>query len=346
MTSLRLLLIGLFSVLLSACPTKQVDNSPVSHFRRVPHKNLQISNRIDLESLDTYRPFSIKKDSHRYFVFDYARSNIFKIIDRSTLQVRQGVNYGNGPGELIYPTSFIKEKTGMTVYEINTMKRYLIMEDSDSALYIIDFQDIGVEAVSLPDFHGSYMAAKSWKGDSWIKYYKDGIEIDSYGFPDFPETRDMETSVLVDAYKSGQHRFKPDGTRLAVVIDNGCALAIYDCDEKGINERILLNYFPPIFVRTKSDYSPTAVSMKCRTGFVGLECTDSFVYTLYAGKIVGDDVNKAWHGSHVFVYDWDGNPVAHYELEKELFAFGVDEKEGLLYGIGYDPEGCILEYKF
>ena len=342
---MRILLSGIFCVLLSSCSTKQVDNSPISHFGRVPTKNLEVSNKIDLESFGTYRPFYIKKDGDSYFIFDYSRTSQFKVLNRSTLKYKQGVDYGNGPGELIAPAPFVRESEGMTTYEINKNKRYLIVEDSDSTLHVEEYQDVGVESIISPAFHDNYMAAKSFRGESWIKYYMDDKEICSYGFPDFTETRYLTTSELTDVFRSGNQQFKPDGTKLAVTISNGCVLAIFDCDGNTIKERALWKYFPPVFVKTSEDYTPTAVSMKCRTGFAGLECTDSFVYTLYAGKIVGDDVNKAWHGSHVFVYDWDGNPVAHYELEKELFAFGIDEKEELLYGIGYDPEGCILEYK-
>ena len=331
--------------ILSTCSREQVDNSPVSHFGEKPSTPLLVSKKINLEDYETYRPFYIKKDGDCYYIFDYARINQFKVLNRSTLTYKQGVNYGNGPGELIAPASFVKEDEGITTFEINKNKRYLIVEDSDSTLHVEEYQNIDVESIISPAFHNNYMAAKGLRGESWIRYYKNGYEIDSYGFPDFTETRDLTTAEKIDVFRSGNQQFKPNGTKLAVTISNGCVLAIFDCNGKALKERVMWNYFPPVFVKTSGDYTPTAVSMKCKTGFVGLECTDDFVYVLYAGKIVGNDIATAWRGSHVFVYDWDGNPVVHYKLEKELFSFGIDEQKGLLYGIGYDPEGCILEYK-
>ena len=107
----------------------------------------------------------------------------------------------------------------------------------------------------------------------------------------------------------------------------------------------MIEYFPPEFVKADYKYSKTIQAENNKTGFLDLSCSNDYVYALYAGKVLGDDIFTAYYGDHVFVYDWNGNPVRHYKLEKELFMFGVDEEKGILYGIGNDPEGCILEYK-
>lgn len=48
---------------------------------------------------------------------------------------------------------------------------------------------------------------------------------------------------------------------------------------------------------------------------------------------------------HVLIYDWDGKPIKHLMLEKPIYGnLNYDSETHILYGIGYDPEGMILEY--
>jgi hypothetical protein len=85
---------------------------------------------------------------------------------------------------------------------------------------------------------------------------------------------------------------------------------------------------------------------KCLFGFVDVACTEDYVYTIYAGKNAEEHGSTdAFQGSHLLVYDWDGNPVRQYLLEKPLRSLGYDEASKTIYGISYDPEGVLIEYK-
>jgi hypothetical protein len=80
--------------------------------------------------------------------------------------------------------------------------------------------------------------------------------------------------------------------------------------------------------------------------FCEIVATNQYVYTIYAGKTREEHgLTDTFQGSHLLVYDWDGNPVRQYLLEKALYAMGYDEASKTIYGISYDPEGVLIEYK-
>jgi hypothetical protein len=81
-------------------------------------------------------------------------------------------------------------------------------------------------------------------------------------------------------------------------------------------------------------------------GIIALAVTNEYVFAIYSGKNVEDNGEPdAYQGSHLLIYDWDGNPVRQYLLEKPLYAMGYDAAGNTVYGISYDPEGVLIEYK-
>lgn len=70
-----------------------------------------------------------------------------------------------------------------------------------------------------------------------------------------------------------------------------------------------------------------------------------FFYVLYSGKIF-DRENVDYLSEWILVFDWDGNPVARYKLDKPIFAFSVDTKNRIMYGISDRPEFHIVKYNF
>ena len=327
-----------------ACSTEQAIKDPIEHFSQIREIPLSVYNKVELESYGIYRPWECIRTNEKYYVLEDKRSNVFSSINSITGSFYQGVNIGSGPGEVLLPERFILEGEDVTFYD-TTMKRYKLVENKDSTLSVEVFKDIGIEAISYPTFHGDKMLTKGWFDDAWLHYYIGKNIIDAIEFPSFPETDGLSGIEKMSVFKNGQQKFSPDGNKAAVTISSGCVLAIYNCTDDGLDEVAMLKYFPPKFVAIDYEYQPLATSQSCKIGFVDVCCTNQFIYALYSGKILGDDLFTSHYGGHVFVYDWEGMPVKHYKLERDLFTIEIDEDDGILYGTGNDPEGCILEYK-
>jgi hypothetical protein len=340
---LLLILALLFSLL--ACSPEQVPNDPIDHFKSIKIKNLKISNKIDLEEYEVYKPWEVKKANGSYYLFDDAKTNIFTVLNPVTGYYKHGVNIGDGPDELLFPRLEVSNSKVM-IFDTHRLKRYILVDEPNLDLRVEPVQDIGVEALIRPTFFGDRMAAKGRGGTSWLRYYVDNVLRDSTYFPHFKETDYLSDLDKVEVFLNGTQKFKPDGSKLVVSLMDGCALAIYSCDEEGLNNRVMLEYFPPVFF--KEDYSDKVVigiTTKCKLGFLEISCTNDYIFALYSGRVLNDGIFDAYRGNQVLVYDWDGKPVKHYQLETDLVSFDVDAESGILYGIGYDPEACIFEYK-
>ena len=338
--------VALYLVMFSfmACSSDQAIKDPIEHFSHTKKIPISVYNNIELESYGIYRPWECVKTNGKYYVLEEKKGNVFSSINPITGSFYQGVNIGNGPGEVLLPERFMLEGKEVTFYD-TTKKRYKLVENKDSTLSVEVFKDIDIESISYPTFHGEKILSKGWFVDAWLHYYIGKDEIDTIDFPSFPETDGLNGLEKMSVFKNGQQKFSPDGNKAVATISSGCALAIFDCTDDGLDEVAMLNYFPPEFVAIEYEYHPLTISRNCKIGFVDVCCTNQFIYALYSGKIFGDDIFTSHYGGYVFVYDWKGNPVNYYKLEKDLFSIEIDEQNGILYGIGNDPEGCILEYK-
>lgn len=78
-----------------------------------------------------------------------------------------------------------------------------------------------------------------------------------------------------------------------------------------------------------------------RTFFCDLEVSKDFVFALYMDQ----DYNVSYElpkKMTVFVFDWDLNPVATYEVDEYILDIAVDPKQKKLYGVSEDD--MVFEY--
>lgn len=344
---MKIKVFSLACILLVACSCEQATyDNPIKHFSKVRSEKLIHTKRVDLETYGVYRPWDVVKKGDSYYVYDYSsRDKSFCQINQNSGIFRSGVSIGSGPGELQMIERLLVEGDEVTVYDGVHRKRYRIIENVDSILKVEEYKNVEVDLISYPTFWGERMATKGFTGENWIRLYNGNKEVGTGRFPYFPETNRLSSQEKVSVFRNGQQKFSPDGSKLAVCISNGCAIAMYDCNDVSLEERMMWEYFPPVFSLANYEYQKTALSLKSKAGFLDVACTNEYVFALYSGKTLSDGLSTAYYGNHVFVYDWDGFPCKHYVLDKELFVFNIDIENNILYGVSNDPEGCILEYK-
>jgi hypothetical protein len=72
--------------------------------------------------------------------------------------------------------------------------------------------------------------------------------------------------------------------------------------------------------------------------------TNNYLYALCKNKKRNESLPE--DNTELQVWDWDGNPVALYNLDKYLFCFTIDEKENVLYGVNRDEENEDKIFKY
>jgi catabolite regulation protein CreA len=83
------------------------------------------------------------------------------------------------------------------------------------------------------------------------------------------------------------------------------------------------------------------------THYWGISANDKYVYMLYSGRTpmqVGSDNNKRNYYIHVEKYDWNGQPIAKYKLDRWGY-FTVDEKNNILYLVSTNDDSSFFKYQ-
>ena len=82
------------------------------------------------------------------------------------------------------------------------------------------------------------------------------------------------------------------------------------------------------------------------TLYWGISTNDTYVYILYSGRTpvqVWNDNNKGNYYIHVEKYDWNGQPIAKYRLDRWGY-FVVDEKGNTLYLVSTNDDSSFFKY--
>ena len=91
------------------------------------------------------------------------------------------------------------------------------------------------------------------------------------------------------------------------------------------------HYHYPKFKANTSVGSAITFDIEDMVGITGLISDDKYVYVLYSDKTFKHDKEAAYNASHLLVYDWEGNPIKHYHLNKDLYA--ISKSGDVLYGL-------------
>lgn len=69
-------------------------------------------------------------------------------------------------------------------------------------------------------------------------------------------------------------------------------------------------------------------SKEAITGYIDLCCTSEYVYALHSSKKLYENWRKS---TDILVYDWKGNPIKKYTLDKEAYHIAVNERLKRIY---------------
>lgn len=349
--SIQLVVLLLMMTVISSCSS--VGNGdyqdPLNHFLHVKAKDLKVDMTVNLEDYNIFKPHQLLKHEGIFFIKDGAKRGCIKTFNPETKEVNTIVQQGEGPDEMISIDDIQILDNDVVAFDHSRQKLYKVYDGKSKQKDFHELRELKLDGRAyITDFKGDGLVASGIFPDAWICCYdSDGLTA-KIPHPVFDESEGLSSIEKSILFLSTHVALKPDSSRFAYATQNGGIIGIY---KKEANDSwcdvVQYAYYFPKFVKTEYSSSPIAFDREGKTGFCGLCCTNQFIYTIYSGRTIAEEglSQNAFLCQHVLVYDWDGNPVKHYLLEKPLFQFGVDEDAGIIYGTGYDPEGCILEYK-
>ena len=118
-----------------------------------------------------------------------------------------------------------------------------------------------------------------------------------------------------------------------------CIVLLY----QRVPEKARKIYYPPLISASKDDRAVSpSYDPENRRGFCGVGSDNTRIYLLYSGKKSGESSSPSYQCGHLLVYDWEGNPVVHYELTAEVNSVCIEGRS--IYGVSSHPSGRLYRY--
>ena len=272
-------------------------------------------------------------------------------VDLRDMNVTEKIIVGSGPNEVSnYEFILGNNENTISYMDLNKIDVYSFNLDSlrnnptteQKWLYRVPKKNgIFLLHMALETGRYVYFTGVYLEGEHWIyRYDKQTQELRSFGdFPAYEElanaenmTKSMVFSAMVKA---------SNGKRLA--LGHYGTLDFYDIDENGELKvfREHHYYLPDITIYPNGTF---AYNTKAKRGFCyGYTYDERYLYLLYTDRTYKEfKENPDMDYEYLFVYDWNGNFVKHYSLEKPLYDLAIDGTT--LYGLSREVEPIVYIY--
>jgi hypothetical protein len=132
---------------------------------------------------------------------------------------------------------------------------------------------------------------------------------------------------------------KPDLSKIAFASYIGGRLEIYDISNirDSVYSVCTKNFTP--YTHYVNTNGSIAWGDKTFMGFEDIYSTDNYIYAIYNG-CVGSDYET--YPNKISVFNWQGEPILQYQLDKSIRAITVDEPNDIIYAVYYDENDTGL----
>jgi hypothetical protein len=312
----------------------------------------EVSYNIDSEELA--RVEAIQCNDSSLIVHDYHSGEIFSLFNLETAQYcgRFGQT-GQGPGELlpgcvgvlfndIFCVSFRPANGFIAKYNVDVLRLDIHSKYSLLSKYNIPnsfFSQICMVSDSVFLGAGVYNSVFQYTlFDNRNHVLNYAVEIYNARYFDFDDS---------NKYLSNQGRLKkhPGKNQFVYSLKNSANIDFFEVtDENKINAIKCLRQKNPVYKPFRQGESSMVIPDRdCIIGYIDVAACDSFVYALYTDK----KVTGQYCSDVVLVYDWEGNPVKKYKLNREAYYIAVSETHNRLYAAIRNGDGGwnITSYK-
>ena len=267
-------------------------------------------------------------------------AKVFQFLDYKRQEVKDYGDWGQGPDELLFPSSLFASGNGaMSFWDVNR-RRYSTMQkvEGDTVIRLshrFDGRDSLFHFEVLPIAGGQFVAAGIYKEHRLTLLNRDGSFNKGIGQCPFRDEEESRVSGMIrsEIYQ-GKLAASPSGSKLAYALLHADMLSFYEVAEDGEvqlkSEHI--NSYPDY------QYNNAVVSASSPVFYLDVCATERYVYVFYSGRNYKDDQEKAFMGRTVKVYDWNGKPVKNMHLDVDIKVMCVSSDDKNLYAIAYRPD--------
>ncbi len=183
-----------------------------------------------------------------------------------------------------------------------------------------------------------YLVAGNIKGKRFgLIDGKSGLVSSDINFPSEDE-KTLENNHPELAYQLDM-TVKPDKSKFAFITYQSGNLSIFNIENNNFKLSKELKYYNPDYKWAYQGGFISAIkNPKTKTGYLSIDCSDKYIYTLYSDSPVKKTMFTA---DLVLVYDWEGNPVKKIHLNKRVKYICVDKDDKTIYAIAKESPRLI-----
>ena len=78
--------------------------------------------------------------------------------------------------------------------------------------------------------------------------------------------------------------------------------------------------------------------------YMHLDVSEERIFALYTNKSVEEYVKNTFVGEYLLVFDWNGNPIKKFKLDKPIGCFSYDKRDNSIYGIALEDNIKLVKY--
>lgn len=350
------------SLLQSSCgPKSKLSENETDTYRinEIEFSDFQINrnlngNKLNLKKL-TYPRYVVALDD--YIVIAESKADtMFHILTSNDFQYVKSIGkYGVGPLEVEGSSRLFKssKKNSFWSNYVNSKTKSEYSIDSISILANRQIKPVNQEMYLASQIafssENSFLSTRNNGDDKYVEFSFDGEILSTYErWSDMLNITNYPINVISSLFQ-GKLAGNKSYSHFAYACLDADIVEILDKKSNTVTSiRGPIYHLPEFEVDFSAGYPMCQLNLRTiRYSYLDVNVTDSKVYALFSGHTYKEvDVEKkAGLKNQIFVFDFEGKPIANYMLDYPIISFSIDEKRNRIIAITDDEDPNVVVYR-
>jgi hypothetical protein len=252
---------------------------------------------------------------------------------------------GQGPNEFLFNMNMQMKGDTLSIFDKSLLRNYLIdcssIVNNDISIVTENVKNASYfnQFIKLKD--GLYIGNGIFEEGMFAFYHNDSKIDANIPYPnDGINAGNMQKGMVYQGCLAKQ----PKGNMLVYASFYGHIFEIYELISDSSIKKVFSDIYEyPLY--DDSGGSPNQVIANFKegnqTGFFDVSVTNEYVYALFCGEKDNEKDNDS--ANTIYVYNWKGEKIKKYFLDKNIVDMCIDSKNEKIYGLYNDPKDNILK---
>lgn len=312
----------------------------------VEHEYVFAVDSISLETYNVYAPNKIVRINENLVLVSLWKGEhhlLLLNLDDNEYTSSFYIKRGRGPFEIAQGGSLHPCGNNAVYYDVTTSTAIIVdvMESISMQKPILDtlccFSDKFPKPIFLRSFDDGFISCNMADDAYWYSLYdKKGnlvSNVDAMQYDILKQSRDCRISVMA----SSLYCIDPTSTKVCVANVVSPSISFAYIADSALHEFKRYEISPPTIKSGGNGLSHDNIS-----AFQDIACDPDYVYLLYSGHMLQNDTLPSSECKHLIQYSWEGKPIKHFELDKNICSICIYDNE--LLGCSEYPEAKIFKF--